>query len=203
MNFFSRHVPPLRSLAGAMTFPPEIPVIETPRLLLRPFMSADAGEVQRLAGAREVADTTGRLPHPYPDGAAEGWIGAHSADWAAHRELALAITRREDGVLLGAVGLVFDPANLKAELGYWLGVPHWGQGFATEAASAVIDYAFRVLGLQRVQAHHFARNPASGRVMLKSGMRREGTSPRAFHRNGRFEDVVFYGVIRRDWPGLG
>jgi len=56
--------------------------------------------------------------------------------------------------------------------------------------------------LQRVQAHHFARNPASGRVMLKLGMRREGASPRAIKKSGRYEDIVFYGVLRRDWPGL-
>ena len=185
-----------------MNFPAEIPVILTPRLRLRPFTAADAAAVQRLAGAREVADPTARLPHPYPEGAAEGWIGGQAAEWSAQRELALAVTWRETGELLGAIGLVFDPANEKAELGYWLGLPHWGQGFATEAASALTDYAFRVLGLQRVQAHHFARNPASGRVLLKTGLRREGVSPRAFLRHGRWEDLVFYGVVRRDWPGL-
>jgi [ribosomal protein S5]-alanine N-acetyltransferase len=186
-----------------MNFPPEIPVIETPRLRLRPFAAADAPDVQRLAGAREVADTTARLPHPYPDGAAEAWIATHAAAWTERRELALAITLREGGGLLGSIGLVLNPAHEQAELGYWIGVPHWRRGYATEAASALADYAFRVLGLQRVQAHHFARNPASGRVLLKSGLRREGTSPRAFLCHGRFEDLVFYGAVRRDWPGLG
>lgn len=191
------------SLAGAMNFPAEFPLIETPRLLLRAYAGTDAAAVQRLAGAREVADTTARLPHPYPDGAAEGWIASHAASWAARQELALAVTAREDGQLLGSVGLVFDQANENAELGFWIGLPFWRHGFATEAASALTDYAFRVLGLQRVQARHFARNPASGRVLLKAGLRREGTSPRAYLRNGRFEDVVFYGAVRRDWPGLG
>jgi RimJ/RimL family protein N-acetyltransferase len=186
-----------------MNFPDEIPVIETPRLRLRPFTPADAREVQRLAGAREVADTTARMPHPYPDGAAAAWIATHAAAWTEHRELALAVTGKATGELLGSVGLVLDPGNEQAELGYWVGLPHWRQGIATEAASALVDYAFRVLGLQRVQARHFARNPASGRVLLKSGLRREGTSPRALLKHGRFEDLVFYGAVRRDWPGLG
>jgi RimJ/RimL family protein N-acetyltransferase len=88
-------------------------------------------------------------------------------------------------------------------LGYWIGVPFWRNGFATEAGAALTDFAFRALGLNRVQAHHFARNPASGRVLLKIGLRREGASPQMLLKNGRFEDVIFHGVLRRDWPGLG
>ncbi|MBA3848511.1 MAG: N-acetyltransferase [Opitutus sp.] len=186
-----------------MRFPAEFPVIETPRLVLRGFDLTDARNVQRLAGAREIADTTAQIPHPYEDGLAEQWIAAHAADWAAHRALPLAVTFRQSGELAGAAGLTFAGEHARAELGYWIGVPFWRNGLATEAAGALVDFGFRVLGLNRVQAHHFARNPASGRVLLKLGMKREGASPRFLCKNGRFEDVVFYGVLRRDWPGLG
>lgn len=185
-----------------MSFPAEFPVIETPRLRLRAFTPADARAVQALAGDRRIADTTARLPHPYPDGAAEAWIATHALGWAGRRELPLAITLRAEGGLIGSIGLVFEPEHERAELGYWIGVPFWNHGFATEAAGALVDFGFQVLGLQRVQAHHFARNPASGHVMLKIGLRREGTSPRAFKKNGRFEDIIFYGVLRKDWPEL-
>ena len=157
--------------------------------------------VQRLAGVREVADSTLRIPHPYPDGAAEAWIATHAGRWTAREELALAITLKDGGGLVGAVGLVFEPAHDKAELGYWIGVPFWRRGLATEAAGGLVDFGFKVLGLARVQAHHMSRNPASGRVLLKLGMRREGTSPRAVKKDGRYEDIVFYGILRRDWPG--
>lgn len=157
--------------------------------------------MQRLAGVREVADSTLRIPHPYLDGAAEAWIATHPSRWAAREELALAITLKDGGELVGAVGLVFEPAHDKAELGYWIGVPFWRRGLATEAASGLVDFGFKALGLARVQAHHMSRNPASGRVLLKLGMRREGTSPRAVKKNGRYEDIVFYGILRRDWPG--
>lgn len=186
-----------------MHFPIACPVIETPRLRLRAFVPADARDVQRFASAREIADTTAAIPHPYPEGAAEAWILTHAVHWATRQQLVLAITLKPEGGLLGAVGLTFAEEHERAELGYWLGVPYWNRGFATEAATALVDYGFRVLGLQRVQAHHFARNPASGRVLLKSGLRREGLSPRAFHKNARFEDLLFYGAVRRDWPGLG
>lgn len=186
-----------------MRFPAEFPLIETPRLVLRAFDLTDAPHVQRLAGAKEVANSTALIPHPYPDGVAEAWIATHAAEWAAHHGLSLAITLKPTGELIGAIGLTFAEAHARAELGYWIGVPLWRQGFATEAATALTDFCFRVIGLNRVQAHHYASNPASGRVLLKVGLRREGTSPKMMLKNERFEDVVFYGVLRRDWPGLG
>lgn len=184
-----------------MAYPDQMPVIETPRLLLRPFLPADGVLVQRLAGVREVADTTLHIPHPYPDGAAEAWIGTHARRWTDRAELVLAVTLKDGGNFVGAVGLVLTPIHDKAELGYWIGVPYWRRGLATEAASGLVDFGFKVLGLQRVQSHHMSRNPASGRVLLKLGMRREGASPRAVKKNGHYEDVVFYGILRRDWPG--
>lgn len=186
-----------------MQFPVDFPLIDTPRLVLRRYEPADAPRVQLLAGAKEVADTTLLIPHPYPLGAAEQWIATHTAAWQTHRALSLAITLKPTGELIGAIGLTFAEEHHRAELGYWIGVPYWRHGFATEAAAALTDYGFRVLGLNRVQAHHFARNTASGRVLLKVGLRREGTSPRAVRKQERFEDVIFYGAIRRDWPGLG
>lgn len=179
------------------------PWIETPRLRLRPFAPADAPDVRRLAGVREVAGTTARIPHPYPEGAAEAWIATHAAEWAARRQLVLAITPQATGELAGAVGLLLRPEHASAELGYWLGVPYWGHGFATEAARALVDFGFRRLELHRVEAHHFARNRASGRVLLKAGLHREGASPEAFRKDGRFEDVVFYGLLRRQWQRAG
>jgi len=186
-----------------MHFPPDLPLIETPRLWLRPFSHADARAVQSLAGAHEVADTTANIPHPYLDGMAETWIDGHRLAWEKHQHLSLAITAKPEAQLVGAVGLVFAAEHDRADLGYWIGVPFWKNGFATEAAGAVVDFGFRVMGLQRVQAHHFARNSASGHVMLKLGMKREGIAPRAFKKHERYEDLVHYGLLRRDWPGCG
>lgn len=185
-----------------MNSPTAIPLLKTPRLQLRPFAVADTNEVQRLAGDSQVAETTAALPHPYPDGAAEAWIGTHAAKWRAQEELIFAITLKTTGQLLGSISLVLTTANSRAELGYWVGVPFWNQGYASEAARAVIDCGFRTLGLNRIQAHHMARNSASGRVMEKAGMNREGRSPQALKKDGEFHDIIFYGVLRSDWPDL-
>ena len=100
---------------------------------------------------------------------------------------------------MGAVGLTLTPAHASAELGYWIASAAWGQGYATEAAAALCDYAFRVLGVHRIQARHFLHNPASWRVMQKLGMQREGVLRGAVRKEGRFEDLVLYAVLAEDW----
>lgn len=176
-----------------------IPSILTPRLLLRPFELSDAPVVQRLAGAREVAATVSSIQHPYPDGAAEMWISTHVPGFDAGEELTEAITRQSDGVLIGAISLMMAPAHQRAELGYWIGVPYWGQNYCTEAARALVDYGFGELGLRRIFARHFGSNPASGRVMQKVGMRLEGILRQHDLKWGRVEDDVYYGLLREEW----
>ncbi len=177
------------------------PSLTTERLLLRPFRSEDAVEVQRLAGDYAVAATTLRIPHPYEDGMAEQWIATLEPAFEKGEQVALAITSREDGRLLGAIGLTLDAANQSAELGYWIGKPYWGCGYATEAARALVHFGFGQLGLNRVYARHFAHNPASGRVLQKAGLYREGYMPQAIRKWGRFVDVVLYGIVRENWLG--
>jgi RimJ/RimL family protein N-acetyltransferase len=174
------------------------PVLETERLRLRPFAPPDAAEVQRLAGAREIADTTKRIPHPYGAGVAEAWIATHAALHEANRALTLAIERR-GAALLGAIDLRLDEENANAEIGYWIRVEEWGRGYATEAARAVIDYGFEALGLHRIWAGHFERNPSSGRVMEKLGMAREGVLRAHVRKWGRFENLIVRGILRPDW----
>ncbi len=146
-----------------------------------------------------MAATTLRVPHPYPDGVAEAWVLSQPGAWERGEELALAITRRGDGVLIGAIGLAFSPEHGRAELGYWIGVPYWGQGYATEAAGAVLAHGFRALGLARVHACHFGRNVASGRVLQKIGMTHEGRQRQHLVKNGVPEDLELYGILREEF----
>jgi len=172
-----------------------LPTLTTARLLLRPFEVADAAEVQRLAGDREIASTTIHLPHPYPDGAAEMWINSHGPRWSEREALTLAVAERAAGTLVGAIGLVITAADRRAELGYWIGRPYWNRGYATEAGRAVLDYGFGPLGLHRIMARHLARNPASGRVMQKLGMVQEGVLRHHVLKWEVFEDLVIYAVL--------
>ena len=174
------------------------PTIETPRLVLRPFVPADAPEVQRLAGDREVASTTLNIPHPYADGMAEAWIASHEPAFARGERLTLAVTGRDGGQLLGGISLRLVARDENAELGYWIGRPYWGRGICTEAAAALVAYGFETLGLHRIHASFLARNPASGRVMQKVGMTREGRLREHVKKWGVFEDLEKYAILRAE-----
>jgi len=159
----------------------------------------DAADVQRLAGAREIADTTLSIPHPYEDGMAEQWIANHRAEYEEGTSVIFAVVLRDSLQLIGAIGLAIDRSAEKGDLGYWIGKSFWSQGFCTEAAGAVLDFGFATLGLNRISARHFARNPASGRVMEKIGMTREGTARQDKIKWGNYEDLVLYGILRNEW----
>ncbi|MGE3618166.1 MAG: GNAT family N-acetyltransferase [Gemmatimonadales bacterium] len=173
------------------------PELVTSRLLLRPLRLEDAGAVQRLAGDARVADTTHSNPHPDEDGMAETRIATQAPPREQGTSATFAILDPARG-LVGVTGLRIEADRVVAELGYWIGVPWWGRGFASEAAGAMIGFGFRELGLDRIIAHHLVRNPASGRVMEKNGMVREGIR-RDFPIRGRNEDLFLYGLLRADW----
>ena len=146
-----------------------IPVLETKRLTLRAPTLKDAKAVAVLANDRRIAENTARIPHPYKLADAESFIaGANKANG----ETVFLVTDRA-GTIMGACGVaVADPDA--PELGYWLGVPHWGQGFATEALHAVIDFAFSECEHTALHAGARVTNPASRRVLEKCGFQWTG-----------------------------
>jgi len=175
-----------------------IPTLTSPRLILRGFTLADAAAVQMLAGDPAVADTTLNIPHPYEDGRAEAWISTHQSTFDNGEGVVWAIVT-PDGTLMGGISIRLEPRFNRAEMGYWLGKPFWNQGFGSEAARAVIAHGFGALGLNRVYATHLVRNPASGRVMQKAGMTREGRLRQHVRKGTVYEDLEMYGILRQEW----
>jgi ribosomal-protein-alanine N-acetyltransferase len=174
------------------------PQIKTRRLLLRPFTLADAPMVQQLAGHSDIAATTLNIPHPYEDGQAEKWIEI-SAERHRRGELVnFAVVLRKENLLIGAIGLTINKGNEYAEMGYWIGRPYWGQGYCSEAAREVLRFGFIELSLNRIYATHMTRNPASGRVMEKIGMKYEGCLREHARKWGQFEDLKVYGILRHE-----
>ena len=175
-----------------------MPTLSTKRLMLRPFSLEDAPIVKELAGEWEIAATTASIPHPYEDGMAEEWISRHQEVYKKGEGIRFAIVLKSDQRLVGAIGLDISQTNALAEMGYWIGKPYWNQGYCTEAARAVIRYAFETLNLNRVQARHMTKNPASGRVMEKVGMQYEGRLRQQIRRWGSFEDAKIYAILRQE-----
>jgi RimJ/RimL family protein N-acetyltransferase len=175
-----------------------IPTLTTERLRLRPFGPDDAATVQRLASDAAVATMTLNIPHPYPNELAETWINGHGE--ATARGICIwAVTRASDAILMGSITLTANARHQRAETGYWLGLSFWNQGYMTEAVRRVTGFGFEQLGLNRVQATVFPRNPASARVLEKVGFRYEGVLRGYVRRGEDFEDVAMYAVLREDW----
>ncbi len=176
------------------------PILETPRLLLRPLNFDDAPILSELAGRREIADTTISIPHPYSEAQARDWITSHIERKGMNKEIIFAVTLKAAGQLVGTVGLRdIDRNHSQAEMGFWIAVEAWGKGYATEASSAVLRFGFETLQLNRIYAHHMLRNPVSGRVLEKVGMKREGLLRQRVRKWGVFEDVILLAVLRKDW----
>jgi RimJ/RimL family protein N-acetyltransferase len=141
-----------------------IRLIETERLLLRAPRTEDAKTIAILVNDRRIAENTLRIPHPYGIADAQRFITGTNA---GSGETVFLIVRR-DATVLGACGLA-KRAPESAELGYWLAFAFWGNGYATEAAGAVIDYAFEDLGYEMLHAGARVSNLASRRVLEKCG----------------------------------
>ena len=175
------------------------PTLETARLILRPFQVDDADDVRRLAGDIRISKQLSRMPHPYSEGIAEEWILAHEADYRAGKSLNFAITLKRTGELMGSIGLHPKEDLLRAEVGYWVGVPYWGNGYTTEALKEMLRFGFDDFSLQRIYAIHFVTNPASGRVMEKAGMKLEGFMRLGASTLQGLRDCMQRAIIKPDW----
>jgi RimJ/RimL family protein N-acetyltransferase len=178
---------------------PTVPTLRSSRLVLRAFTLSDAAAVQLLAGDRDIAASTVNIPHPYNDGAAEEWISTHQCRFERGESAIFAVALASDGRLIGSIGLEIRRDHARAELGYWVGRPYGNRGYCTEAALEALRFAFEELGLSRVFACHFKSNEASGRVMHKLGMTKEGEFRQHVVKWGVPRDLVLYGILRPEF----
>jgi ribosomal-protein-alanine N-acetyltransferase len=168
--------------------------LRTARLVLRPWRHGDEGDLVREADDPRVSAYLRDLfPSPYRREDADHWIAHIAAEEQPH---ALAITLADRPI--GGIGIdaLPDVFAVGGEIGYWVGVAHWGQGYASEAVGAMVAHAFATLGLLRVQANVYAPNVASARVLEKNGFELEGTLRRAVRKRGEVLDVKLYARVR-------
>jgi RimJ/RimL family protein N-acetyltransferase len=179
-----------------------LPVLTCPPVILRPWRDDDAPTLAALANNRAVArNLTHLFPHPYTQADAVDWIAMNIGP--SPRLSAWAI--EADGQLVGGCG--FNPGegvfSRTAEIGYWIGEPFWGRGFATATVRGMCDWAFRERDWLRVEAFVYAWNPPSMRVLEKAGFRREGLHPASVERFGEVGDRVSFGRLRDRSGGEG
>lgn len=168
-------------------------MILTERFFLAPVTPEDAERIRLLAGDEAVASSALNIPHPFEEGMAEEWIGGLKTD-----DVVLAIRQKGEDPLIGMISLIRDEVNESAELSYWIGRPYWGSGFASEAAMVVVVYGFHSLVLNRIFAATLGRNALSVRVLEKAGFTPEGCLRRHVKHRGKFEGLLYHGLLRED-----
>jgi len=174
-----------------------IPVLETKRLALRAPRLEDAKTVAALANDRRIAENTARIPHPYRLADAESFIaGANKKGGDA-----LFLITLRDGTVAGACGLMHTSQEVP-EIGYWLAVPYWGQGYATEALHALIDYVFGEFDFSALEAGARVTNPASRRVLEKCGFQWTGVGLYRISAISSSAPIDRFRLERRVWSAL-
>lgn len=174
----------------------ECPVLVTERLVMRPPHAEDIPDLVKLAGNRRVAEMLARMPHPYGEDEARAFVAA-----SASREggAAYALTLSDNGSFIGCAALTARHGGL--EMGYWIGEPHWGKGYATEAAHALVDLAFRATAIERLYASCRVLNIGSRRVLHKCGFQYAGQGMIDSIAAGRVA-VERYVLDRKAWVSL-
>lgn len=179
-----------------------LPVLETEDLFLRKPRLKDAREMFAYASDPEVARYVLWEPHKSVSDS-RAFIrdllrrirGGYPSSWV--------ITLRATGQVIGTIGFMWYSAeNNSAEIGYSLSREYWNRGYATQALKAVVERSFRSLPVNRLEAQHDVRNPASGRVMEKCGLRQEGILRGRIRNKGEYVDVALWAVLRSDWEDV-
>jgi [ribosomal protein S5]-alanine N-acetyltransferase len=172
-------------------------ILRTERLQLRPFARDDVEAALHYRNDAEFARFLPHIPQPFTRADAERFVATNMEEsWETYATFAIDL----DGRLIGTVNLQVDADNKIAMLGYAISRDRWGQGYASEAARAVIAWGFQTLDLAKIWASTEARHHRSRRVMEKLGMRHEGTlRAHDLDRAGARVDVVTYGLLRAEW----
>lgn len=165
-------------------------------IALRPWAAGDEEPLVAIANNRRIwRNLTDQFPHPYTDADARDWIEVANANPENARNWAVTA----EGDVVGCVGFerLADPLGAKtAEIGYWVGEPHWGQGIATAALGKAVRVAFEDYDFVRVQASVFGWNPASGRVLEKAGFELEARHASRIFKDGEICDQLMYARLR-------
>jgi [ribosomal protein S5]-alanine N-acetyltransferase len=172
----------------------------TPHLRLEQPSMRRIEEYPPLLGDRSVSRWLLRVPSPYRRSDAREHVLRARRRRREGTDLALAIVDRATDCLIGGIGLHgIDVEHGHGEIGYWIGRPYWGRGYASEAVGAVVDACFLVLRLHRVEAGVFRGNSGSENVLRKAGFHPEGVRREAFLKDGAWMDDLLFGLTETDW----
>ena len=178
---------------------PYMPDLNTPRLCLRKLTMHDAPDIYHYSRDTEVARHVLWEAHR-SIGDSRAYLRYMLRRYRNHEPASWGIEYTQTGEIIGTIGFMWIQSdNSAAEVGYSLSRDYWNRGIMTEALKAVIAHGFGSMNLNRIEAQHETTNPASGAVMRKCGMQKEGTLRQRLYNKGRYVDVDLYAILRRDY----
>jgi len=176
----------------------KFPTLVTKRLKLRQFELSDKKRLKEIANSSEIAGGT-FIPYPYEEEFAEDFIASQFRDYKKGSLINFAVVLQDSDLLIGSMGISINNKLNEGEIGFWIGVDYWGNGYCTEAAKSVLHYGFSIRKLDRIYAFHFRDNDASGRVLHKIGMEIEVIMKNEFWHMGKLKDTVHFGINKSDY----
>ena len=181
------------------TIEADFPGLTTPDLTLSLVGPGDIPDFLPLVGNWEVARYTSRIPYPYSQADGEGYVAFVADAWHRNGSLECALRDRKDGTFVGIAALTMGDDPTEADLGYWIGLPYWGRGYATQASHALIRHGFTAMGLDRILSTVIRENTASSHVLEKVGLHRTGEGETYFPARDRRYPVYLFGLTRENW----
>lgn len=175
--------------------------LESKNIILNSLSYRDIPSILEYANNPKVSDNLLHLPFPYYEKDAIFWINTANEGRKTGETYKFAIRSKADKNLnfVGGIGLMIDKNHNKAEIGYWLGEPFWGNGFVSEAVSLIIKFGFETLELNKIFATHFIGNPASGKVMIKNNMIKEAHIKDHYKKGDKYLDIFQYRLTREEY----
>ena len=170
------------------------PEILTERLMLNAPNMDDTQTIANILNKDIYYENTLTLPRPYTTESAIFWVTL-AENGLKNNHLIFAIREKDNPKIIGGIDLMINTKFNQAEIGYWMDENFFNKGYTTEALKAIINFGFSTLELKRIFATHFDSNPASGRVMEKAGMTKEGVLKCYTKKDGTYQDHVMYAII--------
>ncbi|MFC6446387.1 GNAT family N-acetyltransferase [Shinella zoogloeoides] len=178
----------------------DCPILLSPRLVMRAPHEDDIDALAHLANNANIANMVARMPHPYTVADAADFVRRTRAGTIG--KCVYAITKADNGAFLGCCGIEPHEDGRTVELGYWLGEPYWNEGYATEAAHALIDMVFRTRDVEQIDARCRVMNIPSRRVIQKCGFQFQATGMVQSLAVGGMVPVEWYRLDRKTWVSL-
>lgn len=176
------------------------PMIETKRLILRKIEMNDARRMfDYIFSDRRVMDNLIKGPHKAISETIDR-LTEITNHYVSENFCYWGIEMKESGELIGTIDLYnIDDGTENCEVGYNIGFNWWNQGYGSEALHAIVEFAFRFMNIHKISATHNIDNPASGRIMLKVGMKREGIIRHMIRKNNQYKDCGIYGILQQEY----